>query len=294
MLLTSGVVITVLVYPALFIQLNNASHSSALTSTTRSRGERGAWSFSNSNNPIYGSIAPPVREVWEGHDALRLRDEATVVARCGLQSTVAIERLFVRGYGDDSSVGVARSTPLLPGPVAALREAERMLNEIATNLQDSQSQLLNCVKDLTVGQCFITSPIATWKNLRRSHTSSESHPNLELSSSESDEVYFRRALSNPEPVASIPLHVQSLVAGQSNSMSSSDNEDDDVANDPEFLVITFAFKVDAGECQSTARHSKWVELVKGATGPNGLVSPTALLPELFALEVCILSYDLSL
>ena len=274
-LLTSGVVITVLVYPALFIQLDANSNRSSASATARPRGG-GAWSTFISNPRSYSSsggviTAPLVHEIWEGLDALRLRDDAAVVARCGVQSTIAIERLFVRGYSDGAGRGDA--SPVL-GPIPALKDSKRMLGDIGRYLQtQAPHSLLECVKD-TSGRCFITSPV----------TSDFNH---DSGLNGDEEAAFRRTLPKPPPVAGIPVHIGSIVARHSNGYGSG-SAPDDLVNNHEYLVLTFALKVDSGDCQSMARHAKWLDLLKTAVAPNGVVTPTASLPDLFALEVSVL------
>ena len=273
-LLTSGVVITVLVYPALFIQFDANSNRSSTSAAARLRGG-GAWSTFFSNPRSYSSYsglvaAPLVREVWEGHDALRLREDATVVARCGVQSTIAIERLFVRGYSSDDTSGNGVSP--IPGPIPALKDSRRTLQNIERYLQiQAPHSLLECIKDAS-GRCFITSPIV-----------STSHHDYDPNT-DREEITFRNTLANPPPIAGIPLHVDSIVARHSNNYGSG-SVPDDLVNDSEYLVLTFALKVDSGDCQSTTRHLKWLDLLRTTVGPNGVVTPTSSLPYLFALEV---------
>jgi hypothetical protein len=273
-LLTSGVVITVLVYPALFIQLDANSNRSSTSATARLRGG-GAWSTFFSNPRSYSSYsglvaAPLVREIWEGHDALRLREDATVVARCGVQSTIAIERLFVRGYSNDDT---SRNGPSpIPGPIPALGDSRRILKNIERYLQTQPPHgLLECVRDAS-GRCFIMSPLV----------STPDH-NYDLNADQ-EGIAFRNTLANPPPIAGIPLHIDSIVARHSNNYGSG-LVPDDLVNDPEYLVLTFALKVDSGDCQSTARHLKWLDLLRTTVGPNGVVTPTSSLPDLFALQV---------
>lgn len=267
-LLTSGVVITVLVYPALFIQLDANSNRSSTSAAARSR-VGGAWSMFFSSSSSYSGAAalPLVREIWEGHDALKLRGDASVVARCGVQSTIAIERLFVRGYSSDIRHG--GSSPVL-GPVPARGDSRRMLGDIERFLQNqAPHSILECVKDAS-GQCFITSPLV----------SSGHNPVL---NSEQEQAALRNIRADPPFIAGIRLHADSILARHSNYGSGP--VPDDPLKDAEYLVFTFVLKGDSGDCQSNTRHLRWLDLVRTTVASDGIVRPTQSLPNLFALEV---------
>ncbi|KAF8321544.1 hypothetical protein DL93DRAFT_2072252 [Clavulina sp. PMI_390] len=300
-LIVSGIVITVLVYPALFMQLEAARQSSSSLSTTplpsNSRAQKSPWSFiagSRSHHYQAGAnSAPPARELWEGHDALRIRDDATVIARCGIQSTIAIEHLFVRGYGlSNESSGASSDRPdIVLGPVPALHEATRMLDRIQSSLlaEADRDQLLDCVQNPGgPAQCIVVSPLDSWRRLYLDeHSTSPANSFASAPAAMSDNSLLYNALLAPTDVAGIPVHTESLISGSGGPFlgpHASDSSDDEDIYDPEFLVVTFAFKVDAGECQSTARHAKWLDLVKEAAGPDAAIHPTATLPDLFALE----------
>jgi len=215
--------------------------------------------------------APLVHEIWEGLDALRLRDDAAVVARCGVQSTIAIERLFVHGYSDGAGRG--DGSPVL-GPIPALKDSKRLLEDIERYLRtQAPHSLLECVKDAS-GRCFIMSPL----------TSDFDH---DSGLNGDQEVTYRRALPKLPPVAGIPVHIGSIVARQSNGYGPG-SAPDDLVNNHEYLVLTFALKADSGDCQSIARHVKWLDLLKTTVAPNGVITPASSLPDLFAFEVSVL------
>lgn len=175
-LVVSGIVITALVYPAIAIQLyapSSGQFSSRVSDT---------WLFYKSR-----TSTPHVQEFWETHDALRLRDEPAVVARCGIQSTIGIERLYLRGYPSDGGyLGFFPS--IIPG------------FDLQRRLLDSFHGLPPCVRD-DAGNCIILSPL---QDQHRPAT----------------ETDFLKSLSPPVSVAGIPVPVECLVAGQTNGMDS--------------------------------------------------------------------------
>lgn len=263
-LLISGVVITVLVYPALAIQLSD--QPSAQLSTRLSD----AWLFYTPRNSL--TYAPRVRELWQGYEGLKVRDEATIVARCGSQSTVTIERLFIRGYSNDTS----GAGGLVLGPLPALKESVKLQNQLEEYLLDhsspSPTTVLDCIRQQTVSsdtlpslsKCLILSPLphdlaSTPSSLLESHFLHTLTPSYSTS------------------ISGIPIYADSLV-------STSD------AGDAEYIILTFALKGTESDCQSPSRHNKWVDVVRNAVGNEGVVTPTLGLPNLLALQV---SYSLS-
>src|ERR1700694_2296209 len=85
-LVASGVVITILVYPALAIQLY--SQPLAQFSTRISD----AWfAYNPTSTAVY---VPRVPDLWDVCEGVRIRDEAQVIARCGGERSIAIERIF--------------------------------------------------------------------------------------------------------------------------------------------------------------------------------------------------------
>ncbi|KAI0684149.1 sterol-sensing domain of SREBP cleavage-activation-domain-containing protein [Cytidiella melzeri] len=151
LILISSVVISCLLFPAV------ALYSSAQTTT-----------FSLSFRVFNALLTPDdistyfaledLRDLWEGHDTLRTREDSTARARCGKEGIVRVERIIVHDgiqtemEGDEGDVARAGLTRKV---LWSTLNFETRLSEILV------ARRAPCIRS-PAGRCLVLSPLAFW------------------------------------------------------------------------------------------------------------------------------------
>ncbi|CAG7846063.1 SubName: Full=Related to Sterol regulatory element binding protein cleavage-activating protein {ECO:0000313/EMBL:CCA66870.1} [Serendipita indica DSM 11827] len=240
-ILISCVVITSLLYPALAIyspSIPLSTVSSTLLSLLPT----------DSQSPHLSDL----HDVWNGHEALHVRYDATAKARCGLERTVRVERLLIASHRRHEN-GVLNKPAL--GLTLDLEA------EINARLA-SATQYLPCVHT-QAAKCLYTSPLSFWN-----------HDPAVLNADE-DIIGTLNKLTNTTDngfAVTLPM----VVADRAGL------ENEEVVDIGTFLVLTYYFRDD--DCHSQGGHIAWVDLVQAAIQGKGLAQVVAGQPRLLALQ----------
>jgi len=243
-ILISCVVITSLLYPALAIYASSRP-------------------FSRFSSPLLNllpldnvrsSHISDLHNIWQGYEALKVRQDAAARARCGFERTVRVERLLVASYMRDGVL----NKPLL-------KKTLSLEQDIAAQLTRKRDQLPCVVNPHGLGGCFSTSPLMFWD-----------HDDDTLMS-DPDILETMNHVRN-DTLSKIPIHLPMVIAGR---MSLSDGDKTDYGA---YLVLTYYFR--ENDCQTMAGHDVWKALASEAVMGKGHARFPPAQPRLLALQVC--------
>lgn len=194
-----------------------------------------------------------LRNIWEGHPALRVVEDAVSRAKCGKQRTLRLERVLIQNsFSENSDQGalnyrVLKSTLDFELHIAA------------------QAAAHGCLKGPD-GRCFVLSPLVFW-NQSPSDLHDETGTPETLS------------LSKNITVAGIPVTPHMVLAGR----GSFGYENVDGYDYADYLALTYFFP--DSDCLGNAEHEAWLQFINGAA--SSTAEPTQKHdPTLIALEVC--------
>lgn len=246
LILISGLVITSLFYPALGIYTSSSwKPPSGLIQQFL------GYVFS----PDIRSLTffkDDLRDIWAGHEALRIRDDPVARAKCGRERTVRVERLLVTSNTLDSDAGVINKSTLL----SALNLENVLKDHIA-------SMSLNCLSSSP--GCVFLSPLEFWAHDEQVLLSDEDL--LKTIRTDINSTFFALPLENSLVFAgreTVDPHEASL----------------DFAS---FLAFTFFFNED--DCNGLTGHNAWIRALRESVSSVGDLIVKSQEPLLLALEV---------
>ncbi|KAG8882560.1 hypothetical protein FRB98_003601 [Tulasnella sp. 332] len=250
-ILISDLVITSLFYPALALYFSSQPFSDISNSLQGT-----LFSFSSSGDHAYSAYNLDVREIWDGLDAVRIREDA--VSRCGSERTIRLERILI------PSVAPGRH------PSGSALNQETLISTV--DLQHRIAQYLDrdgleCLRDIRPDQgtsrCLSLGPLAYWEN-----------DELELLSGVDiiGTLNSRRNISR----AGTRITPDMILSGRG------DVDGKGWSTEADFLVLTYFFL--ETDCHSNAKHLAWQQIVKEATAEVGELVHSKSQPKLIALQ----------
>ena len=205
-----------------------------------------------------------LRNIWEGHQVLRVVEDTISRAKCGKQRTLRVERILIQSPRIDDEDSGALNHHILQSTL----DIER---SISGSVVSRERERRACLKK-SDGECFVVSPLAFWK-YSTSQLSSDANILDTLGPSEANNV----------SISGIPVTPQMVLAGR----GSYDYEHASKIDYAKFLALTYFFP--DSDCLGTSEHMAWLEVVKEAVGKLAVpVAPTRE-PTLIALKVCSLA-----
>lgn len=206
-----------------------------------------------------------IRNLWEEHSAIRVREDSVARARCGMEAIVRSERLFIgSSVREDDVEGDDGPRALKHNTLLAAFELERRISETI------RQHGLHCLTTPD-GSCLVLSPSAFWNRDTQALI-------------DDSNILNTLNLSPNATVSGIHVTPDMTLAGREFSDSTSTRVDGAL-----FLVLTYFFP--DTDCLGNAGHVKWLEVLNETVAYSGdlMVHPQA--PNLVALEVSFASYD---
>lgn len=254
-------VITSLFYPALSLYSSSSPHASLSLSDSTSR-ILDSFLAASAVSGFYAQH--DLRNVWEGHQALRVVEDTISRAKCGKQRTLRVERILIQSPWIDDEDSGALNHHILQSTL----DIERSISDSAVAREGRA-----CLKK-SDGECFVLSPLAFWQ-YSTSEVASDANILDTLSPSEANNV----------SISGIPVTPQMVLAGRGSYDYEHDRDKFDYAK---FLALTYFFP--DSDCLGTGEHMAWLEVVKEAVGKVAVPVVPTQEPTLIALEVCCLTY----
>jgi hypothetical protein len=194
-----------------------------------------------------------LHNIWVGHDAIRVRDDAFSRSRCGVERTLRVERILIQSPLLDDD-GALNNQILL----STLQFEQRIEAALA-------SRGMSCLK-LPDGRCFALSPLIFWN-----------HDKTVLLSDRN--ILDTLNLSENVTVSGIPITPQMVLAGRGSHDHVSANFDYAT-----YLALTYYFN--ERDCLENSDHVAWLQMVEDAAAQIAELEVQAQEPTLIALEVC--------
>ncbi|KAI6111014.1 sterol-sensing domain of SREBP cleavage-activation-domain-containing protein, partial [Pisolithus sp. B1] len=248
LILISAVVITSLSYPALAIYWSTPSYA-RLVSTSNVLD-----SFLEEHVASGSRAQRDLQHFWQGHHNLQLREDAVARARCGLDRTLRVERIFVRSNTAEEAGALTYQT------LSSTLQFELSV------LERVNAHGKPCLR-ANPTDCFVLSPLAFWDH-------DEERLRADFNISNTLKHY------NDVTIVGIPLKPEMVLAGRNYDWTGN-------INAALFLVLTFVFP--EPDCSGNAGHSTWLQILANSTHERVDVFAEAVEPRLIALE-----YDHSL
>ncbi|KAH7910611.1 sterol-sensing domain of SREBP cleavage-activation-domain-containing protein [Hygrophoropsis aurantiaca] len=251
LILISAVVITSLSYPALALYSATPSYSRLVSTSNVLDSFLAAYVASSSY------AQRDLRNFWQGHPNLQLREDAISRARCGNDRTLRVEKILIRSDTSEETEALNHQTLL-----SALQLERRILQGISS----IGIPCLEGKKD----ECIVLSPLAFWNH---------NEEKLRSDSNISNTLLYNNRVS----VAEIPVTPQMVLAGRGLS-----DRNPVKVESAMFLALTFLYP--ESDCSSNLGHNTWVQVVANSTyGVGSMDAASEIEPTLMALE-----YDHSL
>jgi hypothetical protein len=249
MILISSVVITSLFYPALAIYSSSFPQATKSTSSILN-------SFLTASSVSGFYAQHDLRNLWEGHQALRVVEDAVSRAMCG--KTLRVERVLIQSpFAKDSDSGALNHQIL-----ESTLKLEQSIFKVLT------SRKLNCLKQ-TNGQCFVLSPLAFWhRSLANLHSDTNILDTLSLAGE-----------ANNISISGIPLSPHMVVAGRGSYEYEQGNKFDYA----EYLALTYFFP--DSDCLGRGEHMIWLDVIRDAVERGTDIEAEMQEPTLIALKV---------
>ena len=242
-ILISCVVITSLFYPALAIYSSSQPQSWSTTQLLRSLAGNAVSSWYAQDD---------LHNLWEGHSAIRLRDDAVSRARCGVERTLRVERVLI-GSPIPNGDGTINNQCLL-----STLQFERQIGSLLA------SRNVPCLKRLD-GHCFVLSPLVFWH-----------HDEAVLLADRN--ILDTLNLSKNISVSGVPVTPQMVLAGR----GSQEQTNFEYA---EYLALTYFFLETGRDCLEVSDHTLWLQIVEIAAAQSLELAVQSQEPTLIALEV---------
>jgi hypothetical protein len=243
-ILISCVVITSLFYPALAIY-SSSQHKFLSTSRILGPLARNAVSSFYAQDDLHN--------LWAGHDAIRVRDDAVSRPRCGIEHTLRVERIFIQSpLSDDDG-------PLNDHILLSTLQFENQIENLLS------SRGMSCHKQSN-GRCFVISPLAFWHQDKRTLLSDRN-------------ILDTLNHSKNVSVSGIPITPQMVLAGRGSHEHVSSTSFDYAT----YLALTYLFP--ETDCLGSSDHAAWLQIVEAAATQSLELAVQIKEPKLIALEV---------
>lgn len=192
-----------------------------------------------------------LRHLWEGHNALRVREDSVARARCGKEGIIRSERILIHSIPQDDNWSSLNHDTL----VATLK-LEQRIDDLLSSRQ------VPCIRTPD-RRCFSLSPLAFWDH---DEAAMLNDPNV------------LDTLGRPRnaTVSGITITPDMVLAGRGDPAVT----DTDITM---FLVLTYFFP-DA-DCLANHGHFTWLHILEEASSSSGDLIMQAQEPTLIALEV---------
>jgi hypothetical protein len=246
-ILISCIVITSLFYPAL--ALYSSSQAQSLSDSTSRILD--TFLAPNTVPGFYAYAQHDLRNLWEGHSALRIRDDAVSRPLCGLERTVRVERVLIQSPLIDDMGALNHQI------LTSTLQFERRMSKLVA------SHGVPCLHGPD-GNCFVLSPLAFWDY---DEEALASDPNI------LDTLSLAKNIS----IAGITITPHMVLAGRGANEHIAVNFDF-----ARFLALTYFFP--ETDCLGSADHTAFLHILESATQGEELVIQ-AQEPTLIALEV---------
>ncbi|KZT52487.1 hypothetical protein CALCODRAFT_459229 [Calocera cornea HHB12733] len=245
-IIISCALMCVLLYPALATHYSSQPLSHFSTKMLDS--------FLPPNTPAT-AFRTDVRHLWEGHDIFQVREDASALAKCGMERTIRIERVIIPSTAPDPRGALNKHT---------LHLALELQQKISAVLAENDfTDAASCIRD-EQGKCLFLSPLEFWYN----------DPDV----IDADSKLARTVNFGPNVTLSgIPLHATTTLASRA-----SDPHSGKTTYAADFLVLTYFFP--EVMCHDNFGHSLWRRGLEHATAGFASISHTAYRPQLLALE----------
>ncbi|KAF8894726.1 sterol-sensing domain of SREBP cleavage-activation-domain-containing protein [Infundibulicybe gibba] len=245
-ILISCIVITSLFYPALAIYSSSHPKSLSIIDT-----------FTSSSSTSGPHTHKDLVNLWSGHDALRVHEDAVSRAKCSFGRALRVERLLIQSprVDDDGALNLR----ILQSTLALEQRIEELIS----------SGEIPCLKRPN-GRCFVLSPLSFW-----------SHKEEALLSDTN--IVDTLSLYKNITIDGIPITPPMVLAGRGSIEHHVSGSQFDFAT---FLALTYFFP--DSECLGASEHQLWLQAVhQAASGsPDLIVEPQEPTqePTLVALE----------
>ncbi|GJE87951.1 sterol regulatory element binding protein cleavage-activating protein [Phanerochaete sordida] len=242
-ILISSVVISCLLFPAVTVYSSTKAESFSLSLSVFD-------AFRTPDDLSNYFAVDRIRQLWEGKDSLRVRDDSIARARCGKGGVVRVERILVHDVDEtEDTYHVLSHRSLL-----STLNLERRLSEVLA------SQKVSCIRS-PHGRCLVLSPLAFWDY--------------------EEDLLLRDAdvLSTLGPYKNTSTHGLTITTDMVLAGRDDGEEYEEVANP----VLTYFFP--ESDCLSNSGHNLWLNIVEDAAA--SLQGETVVLsqqPHLLALE----------
>ena len=194
-----------------------------------------------------------IHNLWVGHNAIRIRDDAVSRPRCGVERTLRVERILIQSpLSDDDG---ALNDQILLSTLEFEHQMEGLLS----------SRRIPCLK-CPDSRCFVLSPLAFWHHDKAS---------LLADRNTLDTLNLSRNVS----VCGIPITPQMVLAGRGSHEHVSANFDYAT-----YLALTYFFL--ETDCLGNSDHAAWLQIVDIAATQIVELAVQIQEPKLIALEVC--------
>ncbi|KAH7107255.1 sterol-sensing domain of SREBP cleavage-activation-domain-containing protein [Auriculariales sp. MPI-PUGE-AT-0066] len=246
-ILICAVVITSLFYPAL------ALYAPSKPLTTLSSHLSAYYHAGHTD----ASALADLQEIWHVYDgALRVRDDADSRLRCGLDTTVRLERIVL----PSADMHLRANGALNPRTLGAALSLERRIDRLLKSSQD-----LSCVRSQqTPDDCLVLSPLLYW-NRDSSVLAGDTQPVVTVNS--------QRNIS----LDGFAIPPESVLAG----LTWEDSEEFDLAQ-AELLVLSYFFQDDV--CDGSDGHAAWLKLLHRAVADLGSIRTRSQLSTMLPLQ----------
>ena len=247
LILISGLVITSLFYPALAI------YTSSTPRPLQHLTSRLADSFFNPGvRPFF--LDDDLSDLWSGYEAFRISDDSLTRTRCGLESTVRVERLLLHSEASDDFGSINHQT---------LLSALQLEKDLTQKLSHVDS---NCIMS-PKGTCVTLSPLSYWN-----HDEDELLKDQDIL----DTINRQRNLSQN----GLPVNIATTFAGRESTENVEAGMDAAV-----FLAITYFFR--EVDCLGYASRNAWLQALRETVHPSGNIIEEKQQPWLLALQVSL-------
>lgn len=182
---------------------------------------------------LFDAYQSDLHEIWEGHDALHILEDAATRARCGMERTLRIERVLVPN---------SERTPAGAATPATLQFASKLGDRIGSVLRDPHSPL-SCVR-MPNKYCFTLSPLLLFDR--------------GIPSTPAEVLKAINASPNIS-ISDIQVSVPMLFSGR----SFRDDHLDQAVEHVTFLASTYFFL--EKDCLASDGHERWLKTLETTT-----------------------------
>ncbi|THG94356.1 hypothetical protein EW026_g7100 [Hermanssonia centrifuga] len=245
-ILISSVVISSLLYPAIAVYSSSQTHFFTFSL-------RVLDAFLTPDDLSGYFSHEDLRHLWDGYDALRVREDSIARARCGKEGIIRTERILIHHIHEDDEKG-----PLNHGILLETLKLERRISDLLS------SRRVQCVRT-SEKRCLSLSPLAFWDYDEKLLLNDEN-------------ILETLGPSQNATVSGVTITPDMVLAGRGAAESTASDSDATL-----FLVLTYFFP--DTDCLANHGHFTWLDILEEAASSDGDLIMQAQQPRLVALEV---------